>query len=117
MDELTNAISKSRDTAVGPDSIHYQMLKNLPNSAVDTLLGAVNYIWTTGDFPPEWHLATVIPVAKPGKDSTDPTSYRPIALTSCLCKVMERIINTRLVWYLEQLKLGRPHKHKITRER
>jgi len=49
MDELTNAVSKSHDTAVGPDSIHYQMLKNLPDSAMDTLLGAVNYIWTTGE--------------------------------------------------------------------
>jgi len=108
MDELTNAISKSHDTAVNHNSIHYQMLKNLPDSAMDTLLGAVNYIWTTGDYPPEWHLATVIPVAKPGKDSTDPTSYRPIALTSCLCKVMKRMINTRLVWYLKQLKLITP---------
>ena len=84
------------------------MLKNLPDSAMDTLLRAVNYIWTTADFPPEWHLAIVIPVAKPGKDSTVPTSYRPIALTSCLCKVMERMINTRLFWYLEQLKLITP---------
>jgi len=73
MDELTNAISKSHDTAVGPNSSHYRMLKNL-------LLGALNYIWTTGNFLPEWHLATVIPIAKPGKDATDPTSYRPIAL-------------------------------------
>jgi len=108
MDELTNAISKSHDTAVGPDSIHYQMLKNLPDSTTDTLLGAINYIWTTGNFPPEWHLATVIPIAKPSKDSTDPTSYRPITLTSCLCKVMESMINTRLVWYLEKLKLITP---------
>jgi len=92
MDELTNAISKSHVAAVGPDSIHYQMLKNLPDFAMDTLLSAVNYIWTTGNFPPEWHLATVIPIAKPGKDSTDPTSYRPIALTSCLCKVMTRLV-------------------------
>jgi len=108
MDELVNAISKSHDTAVGPDSIHYQMLKNLPDSAMDTLLVAVNFVWTTGNFPHEWHLATVIPIAKSGKDSTDPTSYRPIALTSCLCKVMERMINTRLVWYLEKLKLITP---------
>jgi len=108
MDELTNAISKSDDTAVGPNSIHYQMLKKFPDSTMDTLLGAINYIWTTGNFPPEWHLAIVIPIAKPGKDSTDPTSYRPIALTSCLRKVMERMINTRLVWYLKKLKLITP---------
>ena len=28
--ELTDAIFKSHDTAVGPDDIHYQMLKHLP---------------------------------------------------------------------------------------
>ena len=30
--------------------------------------------------------AVVIPVLKPGKDGTDPKNYRPIALTSCVCK-------------------------------
>jgi len=40
MDQLTNAISKSHDTAVGPDSIYYQMLKNFPDSTMDSLLGA-----------------------------------------------------------------------------
>jgi len=91
-----------------PDSVHYHMLKNLPDSAKDTLLGALNHIWPTGSFPSGWHLATVIPIAKPGKDATDPTSYHHIALTSCFCKVMERMINTRLVWYLEKLKLITP---------
>ena len=30
LDELKDAISKSHDTATGPDEIHYQMLKHLP---------------------------------------------------------------------------------------
>jgi len=34
MDELTSAISKSHDLAVGPDDIHYHMLKHLPISQV-----------------------------------------------------------------------------------
>ena len=33
MDELTSAVSKSHDSAVGPDDIHYQMLKHLPGVA------------------------------------------------------------------------------------
>ena len=49
--------------------------------------------------------ATVIPIAKSNKDHTDPLSYRPIALTSCLCKVLERMINTRLNWYIEKHRI------------
>ena len=33
IEKLTDAISKAHDTAVGPDDIHYQMLKHLPNEA------------------------------------------------------------------------------------
>ena len=58
-------------------------------------------MWETGKFPESWELATIILIPKPGKDHTEPTNYRPIALTSCLCKTLERMINARLVWYLE----------------
>ena len=44
----------------------------------------------------------IIPIPKPGKDSYNPLNYRPIALTSCLCKTLERMINERLIWYLEK---------------
>ena len=46
--------------------------------------------------------AIIIPVPKLGKVISDPGSYRPISLTSCLCKTMERMINGRLTWYLER---------------
>ena len=42
----------------------------------------------------------MIPIPKPGKDPTNPTNNHPIALTSCI-----RMINRRLVWYLESHKL------------
>lgn len=38
---------------------------------------------------------------KPGKDDSKPGNYRPIALTSHICKIMERIINERLTHFLE----------------
>ena len=103
--ELSDALNKSHDTAAGPDDIHYQILKHLPDNALKTLLNILNDIWITGKFPKDWSKATIIPIPKPNKDHTEATNYRPIALTSCLCKTMERMINDRLVWFLESNQL------------
>ena len=62
----------------------------------------INEIWETGVMPKSWKLSLIIPAKKPGKDPFFATSYRPIALTSCICKIMEKMVNTRLVWYLER---------------
>ena len=81
------------------------MLKHLPDTSLETLLNIFNYIWTTGKFPEDWTLATIIPIPKPGKDPAEPNNYRPVALTSCLCKTLERMINKRLTWFLESNNL------------
>ena len=89
MNELTSALSKSHDSAVSPDDVHYQMLKHLPGAALETLPHVLNDIWINGNFPESWRTPAVIPVLKAGKDESDPSSYRPMALTSCICKTME----------------------------
>ena len=106
--ELIDAIQKSNDTATGPDEVHYQMLKHLPNNALSTIFHIFNDIWATGVFPESWRLATIIPIPKPGKDHEEPSNFRPIALTSCLCKTLEKMINKRIVWYLESNDLISP---------
>ena len=68
MDELKQSLAKAHDTACGPDDIHYQLLKNLPDSSLQTLLNLLNNIWETGVLPAIWKLATVIPIPKPDKD-------------------------------------------------
>ena len=105
MEELRYALCRAHDTSAGPDEIHYQILKHLPDASLLLLLNIFNKIWLSSDFPSDWRKAIVIPIPKPGKDPTNPTNYCPIALTSCICKTMERMINRRLVWYLESHKL------------
>ena len=100
--ELKEAISSSHDSASGPDEIHYQVLKHLPETSLNILIQLLNKIWISGTFPEVWKEATIIPISKPNKDSTNPQNYRPISLTSSLCKTFERIITNRLTWFLEQ---------------
>ena len=69
------------------------------------LLNIFTKIGISGDVPSDWRKAIIIPISKPGKDPTNPTNYRRIALTSCICKTTERMINRRLVWYLESHNL------------
>ena len=53
-------------------------------------------------FPELLRGALIIPIPKPGKDNFIPLNFRPIALTSCICKTVERMVNGCLVWYLEK---------------
>ena len=99
--ELKQALQKSNNSSAGLDGIHYQLLTHLPEETLCVLLDIFNHIWTTGAFPPSWREAEVVPIPKPGKDPTNPGNYRPIALTSCICKTMERLVNARLTWHLE----------------
>ena len=103
--DLRRSIMKAKPRAPGPDGVHNNLLKHLPEDTLRILKEILNKIWISADFPQQWRAATVIPIPKPNKDHTDPLSYRPIALTSCLCKVLERMINTRLIWYLEKHRI------------
>ena len=91
--DLRRSIMKAQPRAPGPDGI-LKILKEI-----------LNKIGISTDFPQQWRAATVIPIPKPNKDHTDPLSYRPIALTSCLCNVLERMINTSIIWYLEKYRI------------
>jgi len=110
IDELLDALSSSNNSAVGPDDIHYQMLKHLPSEVLNTLLSVFNDIWLTGNFPSSWRQSYVVPIPKPEKDTSVLTNYRPIALTSCVCKVMERMVNKKqnyhshTEWFPQRLK-------------
>ena len=87
--ELENSLKNAHDSAAGADEVHYQLLKHLPRISLQTLLNIFNRIWEEGTFPESWTKATIIPIPKPNKDHTNPTNYRPIALTSCLCKAYD----------------------------
>ena len=91
--ELKQALQKSNNSAAGPDEVHYNLLTHLLESVLSVLLKVYKSVWESETFPPSWREAGVVPIAKAGKDPKNPTNYRPIALTSCLCKTMECMVN------------------------
>lgn len=103
--EMENALAHMKNTAAGPDDIPVIFLKHLPPTAKDHLLAIFNIIWQQRQFPLIWKKALVIPILKPGKPKNDPASYRPISLTCAMCKLIEKIVNARLVWTLEKRNL------------
>ena len=102
MKELKAALSDTSEKTPGPDQITYSMLKSLHPSLLNILLETFNRIYTENLFPEKWKNAIVIPILKPNKDPSDPLNYRPISLTCCICKLLEKMVNTRLMWYLEK---------------
>lgn len=107
--ELTSAItSAKKGSAPGADNICYEFLKHLSATACRYLLNIYNDLWKTKTFINEWRNSIVIPILKTGEDPTNPNSYRPIALTSVLCKIFERLVTNRLTYYVEKERLLNP---------
>ncbi|GBN69708.1 RNA-directed DNA polymerase from mobile element jockey, partial [Araneus ventricosus] len=102
-DELIKCIKNlNKNKAPGYDGIDNKIILNLPINCITTLSIIIENIMKFGYFPTRWKTATVIPILKPGKDPTDPVSYRPISLLPSISKIAEHIILSRLNDHLEE---------------
>lgn len=87
--------------AVGWDSISNQFLKSYSHLLTPPMTHICNLSLSTGVFPTVFKKAIVQPIHKSG-DKGCVNNYRPISLLSALSKVLERLINGRLVDFLEK---------------
>ena len=79
MRELEGSLQQLEDKkATGEDSIENAMLKNLPSISKQYLLDLFNKLWNEGTYPKDWKTSIILPILKPGKETTNPRSYRPI---------------------------------------
>jgi hypothetical protein len=94
-----------RLTSPGGDDIHDSFLKALGCEHHGSILTLFNQSFQLGILPTSWKEGIVLPILKPGKDPSLPSSYRPITLLSCLGKLLERLIAARLENIVEHKKL------------
>ena len=100
---LRIALSRCKEnTSPGEeDTITSEILAQLPHPSLLALLELFNRVWASGVLSFSWKKSIVVPILKPQKPAHEGNSYRQIAFTSVLCKLMERLVTDRLTWHME----------------
>ena len=92
------SLTKSKNNT-GPDGLPTRLFKiTVPVMAIH-LTALFNLSLSTGDVPKIWRAALVTPVFKSG-DRAVCSNYRPISITSCSLKLMERCLAEQLKHHL-----------------
>ena len=101
--------SLNPDKSPGTDEIHPRLLKECADSLALPLKILFDQTIATGQLPTEWKRAEIRPIYKKKGSKQDPSNYRPISLTSVVCKVFEKIIKNRLCSHLIENNLLSDH--------
>ena len=104
-EELEVAMNRIKNTSPGHDSISNQMIKSLHHNYIEEILMLFNQSYCTGVMPRTWKMGQVIPILKANKPQSQVSSYRPITLLPCIGKLLERLVQRRLEFLLENGKL------------
>ena len=92
--------SLSVNKAAGPDGINNLVLQKNSMTLAPLLTKLFQLSLDTGQLPDAWREANVTPLHKSGrKDQQE--NYRPVSLTSCVCKIMERFVYDWITDYLD----------------
>ena len=94
----------------GVDGIPPKLLLEIVEQISIPLATVFNLSLEEGIVPLEWKEANIIPLFKKGTRNKS-ENYRPVSLTSVICKLLERLIKDHLVDFLVKNKLINPSQH------
>ena len=115
---MRHKLSRLREPlATGPDGIYARLLKRICIYISEALADIFNSLLQHSKVPPAWLDSHITPIYKPGKVKTDPAGYRPIGVTSTLCRVFEKRINCAIDHHLESNNLIDDSQHGFRRGR
>ena len=97
----SRAVGVAEHTTLTLSTFH---LKNLGSLATEHLTALYNDSLKSCRLPSIWKTSLVIPIPKPGKDSSQGTSYRPISLLCPSAKVLKALILPSINEFLSPAK-------------
>lgn len=106
LNEFNSALLSCNNSSPGLDLIHFDLLKHLPECGKLFVIKMFNIFMCTEQLPDAWYDCKVIAIQKPGKNPDVHTSYRPICLLSCVRKLFEKILHSRLDFWIESNHLN-----------
>lgn len=109
--EIIRVIKSFKHRAPGQDGITKHQLANLPRVMLDRLKNILEACINLGHIPNSWKSATMIFLPKPDKSPTQHTNYRPISLLNLPSKILEKIINNRMLDVIEGMGLNNRSQH------
>jgi hypothetical protein len=115
--DVRNTIKEFKERAPGYSGLTAQYFKHLPNTMITQLTYLYNTILATGYYPMPFKFAEIAMIPKAGKSVKDIDSYRPISLLDLTGKILEKILNKRLVFHLERHDLYHPDAHGFRNKR
>lgn len=114
---IESAIERlANNSSPGPDGICPKLLKITKPVISRIFVALFQQSIDTGCVPDTWKIARVTPIFKSG-DSSMPSNYRPISLTSIPCKLLEHIISSAVMTYLTEQNYFIPNQHGFQRGR
>ena len=100
----------------GVDGISPKILKEAVEQISAPLVDVFNMALHEGIVPLEWKEANIIPLFKKGSRNKS-VNYRPVSLTSVICKLLETIIRDFIMDFLDKHKLINPSLHGFLKAR
>jgi hypothetical protein len=96
--------------STGPDGISARLLKETAEVVAAPLTNIYNKSLETSSIPDDWKMANVTPIFKKG-DKCKPENYRPISLTCIASKMLEHIVTSHLMKFVEGNNILCPTQH------
>ena len=87
--------------ASGGDGVPIELFKILKDDAVKVLHSICQQIWKMQEWPQVWKMSVFIPIPKKG-NAKECSNYHIIALISHTSKVMLKILQDKLQYYVNQ---------------